>query len=143
MIGFRIIGKIWANVPIQYFEICNNLQSVWAQFPVLQLLISSGTHKLDLVHVICSETHALVFNWKWLGFKSLGKFEQMYPLNTFEIYNQKIWVNGTHSIFWNLQSVWVQFPLFHFLICIAKDCHEYHSPSVELEMITSIPIPDL
>ena len=33
--------------------------------------------------------------------------------------------------------------LFQFLVCIAKACCEYHSPSVELEMITSIPIPDL
>ena len=29
------------------------------------------------------------------------------------------------------------------LICIAKGCNEYHSPGVELEMVTSIPIPDL
>ena len=37
--------------------------------------------------------------------------------------------------------MWVQFPLFQFLICIAKAHREYYSPSVELEMITSIPIP--
>ena len=95
----------------------------WKQLPLFQFLI-------------CSETHTLVLNWKWLGFESENLSE------------------CTHWILWNVQSVLVQFPVFQFLICSgthkldivqgsAKAYHGYHSPSVELEMITSIPIPDL
>ena len=190
MIGLWVIGKIWVNVPIQYFEIDNETIWVnvpiqyfeiynlcgynflysnswfvlprptvnttalvlnWKWLPLFQFLICSETHApvlnwkwLPLFQfLICSETHALVFNWKWLGFKSLGKFEQMYPLNTlkftirkfewmvpiqyFEIYNL-CGYNFLYSISWfvlprtamNTTALvlnWKWLPLFQFLIC--------------------------
>ena len=259
MIGLRIIGKIWVNVPIQYSEIYN--ETIWVNVPIqyfeiynqcgYNFLYSNSWFVVELPNLtlcmvlprpamsntalvlnwkwlplfqflICSETFAPVLNWKWLGFKSLGKFEWMYVLNTLtftirnfewmypfnilkfmismgtissipipDLYYQglpwipqpKCWTGNdylysnswfvvklmlwcwtendwdfnhwenlsgcthsifwnlqsenlsecthsifwnlesenlsecTHSIFWNLQSVWVQFPLFQFLIC--------------------------
>ena len=103
MIGLQFIGKIWANVPIPYFEIYNQkiwvvpiqyfeIYNQWVQFPVFHSWFVLPRPATALVlnwkwlplfqFLICSETHTLVLNWKWLGFESLGKFEWMYPLNT-------------------------------------------------------------
>ena len=118
MIGLRITGKIWVNVPIQYFDIYN--QKIWVNVPIqyfeiynqcgYNFLYSNSWFVVELTNLtlsrvlpkpamsttalvlnwkwlplfqflICSETHTLVLNWKWLGFKSLGKFEWMYPFN--------------------------------------------------------------
>ena len=134
------------NVPIQYFEIYNQYgynflySNSWFVLPSPTMSTTAQVLNCKWLplfqFLICSETHTLGLNWKQLGFKSEYLSE------------------CTHSIFWNLQSVWVQFPLFQFLICsenhkldlvqgFAKAFHEYHSPNVELEMITSIPITDL
>ena len=107
-------GKIWVNVPIQYFEIYNQCgynflySNSWFVVELTNLTLSRvlprptmSTTALVLnwkwLHLfqflICSETLALVLNWKWLGFESLGKFEQMYHAQYIEIYNQKIWMN--------------------------------------------------
>ena len=203
--------KISVNVPIQYFEIYNQYgynflySNSWFVVELTNLTLSRvlPRHAMSTTapvlnwkwlplfqFLICSETHTLVLNWKWLGFKSLGKFEQMYPFYTLkftirkfewmypfnilkftismgtissipipDLYYQgppwvpqpKCWTGNdylysnswfvvefmpwcwtgydwaldnwenlsecTHSIFWNLQSVRVQFPLFQFLIC--------------------------
>ena len=77
MIGL-FIGKIWVNVPIQYFEIDN--EKIWVNVPI----------------------------------------------QYFEIYNQY----GYNFLYSNS---WFVLP---------RPTMNTHSPSVELEMITSIPIPD-
>ena len=94
-----------------------------------------------------------------IGLQIIGKalFEQMYPIpQYFEIYNQKIWVNVPIQYFeiynqygYNFlySNSWFVVELTNLTLSRVWTndwaCHEYHSPSVELEMITSIPIPDL
>ena len=131
MYPFNILKfeTIWVNVPIQYFEIYNQYG----------------------YNFLYSNSWFVVKLRKQLGLKS----ENLnVPIQYFEIYNETISVNVPIQYFEIYNQWWVQFPLFQFLICsgthkldlvqgFAKACHEYHSPSVELEMITSIPIPDL
>ena len=99
----------------------------WKWLPLLQFLI-------------CSKTHALVLNLEMVGLW-IRKFEWMYPFNILKftiIYNQC----GYNFLYSNSWFV-VELTNCDLVQGFTKACNEYHSPSVELEMITSIPIPDL
>ena len=193
MIRFQIIGKIWTNVPIQYFEIYNQKISVNVPIQYFEIynqyrynfLYSNSWFVVELTNLtlsrvlprpamsttalvlnwkwlplfqflICTETLPLVLNWKWLGFKSMEKFEELYPLNTLKFTIRKFeWMYplnilkftismGTNSSIpipdlycqglpvstTALVLNWKWLPLFQFLICSRHSC-----PGVELKTI--------
>ena len=100
MIGLWIIGKIWVNVPIQYFEIYN--EKIWVNVPIQYFEIYNQcgynflySNSWFVVPRPTVNTTALVLNWKWL------------PLFQFLICSE------THAPVLN----WKWLPLFQFLIC--------------------------
>ena len=82
MIGLQIIGKIWANVCAQYFEIYN--QKIWVNVPIqyfeiynqygYNFLYSNSWFVVELTNLTLSRvlprpamsTTALVLNWNMI-----------------------------------------------------------------------------
>ena len=153
MIGFWIIGKIWANIPVQYFEVYN--ETIWVNVPIqyfeiynqcgYNFLYSNSWFVVELTNLTLSRvlprpamsTTALVLNWKQL------------PLFQFLICSE------THALVLNWKSFgfeslgkFEQIYLFNILKFTMRQ-FEWMYPfnilkfTISMGTISFIPIPDL
>ena len=156
--------KIWVNVPFQYFEIYNqygyNFLYFNSWFVLPRPAVSTTAQVLNwkrlplFQFLICRWNLCSGVELKMIGLSIIGKIWVGVPTQYFEIYNQKFWVNVPIQYFeiynqyrYNFlySNSWfvVELTNCDLVQGFAKACHEYHSPSVELETIISIPIPDM